>query len=323
MRLAKNLWYPVIECKEAGKKPFGARRLGIDMVFWRNTAGQIVAQVDRCPHLGASLALGSVRDGCITCPFHGMRFNAEGRCTRVPSMGAGASIPDALQARTFPTHEAHGFVWLWWGDAEPGATVPFFDELDSGWTWYTTQVEWPVNYTRAIENQLDVAHLAFVHRTTIGAGDRSRVDGPCVEVDESGIRVWVTNRRDDPSPPRTLAELTAASAGREPSLHLKFPGIWKLNISRGFKNFIAFVPIDEGRMLYYLRSYLPRRWGIRGWLFHRITRWSNRLVLGQDRRVVLTQTPINSLDSRDDHLVGADRAIIEYRRWLARNAVSD
>ncbi len=112
--------------------------------------------------------------------------------------------------------------------------------------------------------------------------------------------------------------LAALSAGREPSLHLLFPGIWKLNISPGFKNFIAFVPIDDGRMLYYLRSYLPARWGLLGWLFHRITRWSNRLVLGQDRRIVVTQTPACSLDARDDHLVGSDRAIIEYRRWLAR-----
>lgn len=321
MRLAKNFWYPVIESRDVGKKPFGARRLGMEMVFWRNTTGSIVAQVDRCPHLGASLSLGSVRDGCIVCPFHGLRFNAEGRCTRVPSMGAGASIPDTLHARTFPVREAHGFVWLWWGDAEPVASIPFFDELGSGWTWYTTLVEWPVSYTRAIENQLDVAHLAFVHRTTIGVGDRSRVDGPHVEVEGSGIRVWVTNRRDDSSPPRTMQELASASAGREPSLHLKFPGIWKLNISPRFKNFIAFVPIDEGRMLYYLRSYLPGSWGMAGWLFHRLTRWSNRVVLGQDRRVVMTQTPGNSLDSRDDHLVGADRAIIEYRRWLTRNAV--
>jgi phenylpropionate dioxygenase-like ring-hydroxylating dioxygenase large terminal subunit len=319
MRLARNFWYPVVESHEVRNRPLGARRLGMDLVFWRNGTGAIVAQADRCPHLGASLSLGSIQDGCLTCPFHGMRFNEAGRCTRVPSMGSAASIPDALQARTFRTREAHGFVWLWWGDEEPADTIPFFPEFGEGWTWYTTPVEWPVNYTRAIENQLDVAHLAFVHRTTIGAGGRCRVDGPHVEVDASGIRVWVSNRRDDAAPPRPLQELAAAAAGREPSLHLMFPGIWKLNIGSRFKNFIAFVPIDEGRMLYYLRSYLPARWGVAGWLFHRLTRWSNRMVLGQDRRVVATQTPVNSLDSRDDHLVGADRAIIEYRRWLERN----
>ena len=317
MRLAKNIWYPVAEGIEIRKKPRAARRLGMDLVFWRNAAGEVVAQEDRCPHLGASLSLGSIEGDCITCPFHGLRFDAQGRCTRVPSMGASASIPEALHARTFPTREAQGFVWLWWGDESPSANVPFFDEIASGWTWYTTQVEWPVNYTRAIENQLDVAHLAFVHRTTIGAGGRSRVDGPYVQTNHDGIKVWVTNRRDDGAPTRTAEELAAAAAGREPSLHLLFPGTWKLNISPGFKNFIAFVPIDEQRMLYYLRSYLPSRWGVLGWLFHRLTRWSNRLVLGQDRRVVVTQTPANSMDARSDHLVGADRAIIEYRKWLA------
>ena len=318
MRLAKNLWYPVVESREIRQKPRAARRLGIDLVFWRSATGEVVAQEDRCPHLGAALSLGTLEDDCLTCPFHGMRFNAQGRCTRVPSMGAAARIPDALHARTFTTREAQGFVWLWWGDEPASGDAPFFGEIASGWTWYTTQVEWPVNYTRAIENQLDVAHLAFVHRTTIGAGGRSRVDGPHVQADAAGIRVWVTNRRDNGGPPRDSAELATLSEGREPSLHLLFPGIWKLNISPGFKNFIAFVPIDEGRMLYYLRSYLPARWGVLGWLFHRITRWSNRLVLGQDRRVVVTQTPACSLDARDDHLVGADRAIIEYRRWLAR-----
>jgi len=319
MRLAKNLWYPVLESSAVRGKPVGARRLGIDMVFWRSASGEIVAQQDRCPHLGASLSLGSVEGGCITCPFHGLRFNTEGRCTLVPSMGAEARIPDALRALTFRTREAHGFAWIWWGDGEPAAAIPFFAEFDAGWTWCTTAVEWPVNYSRAVENQLDVAHLAFVHRTTIGAGDRSRVDGPYVESDDAGIKVWVSNRRDDGAQARDAEDLAAASAGRQPSLHLIYPGIWKLNISASFQNLIAFVPIEEGRMLYYLRSYLPSRWGVLGWLFHRITRWSNRLVLRQDRRVVITQTPQNSLDSRDDHLLGADRAIIEYRKWLARN----
>lgn len=319
MRLAKNLWYPVIEHREVGTRPLAARRLGIDMVFWRNADGDVVAQEDRCPHLGASLSRGTVEGGCISCPFHGMRFDTQGRCTRVPSMGAAARIPDALRARTFAARAAHGLVWVWWGDGTPSGEIPFFDEITRGWTWCTTQVEWPVNYTRAIENQLDVAHLAFVHRTTIGAGGRSRVDGPHVAADDTGIRVWVTNRRDAESPSSPAEVLAAASAGREPSLHLIYPGIWKLNISAGFKNFIAFVPIDEHRVLYYLRSYLPARWGLAGWLFHRFTRWTNRLVLGQDRRIVVTQTPSCSLDARDDHLVPADRAIIEYRKWLAAN----
>jgi phenylpropionate dioxygenase-like ring-hydroxylating dioxygenase large terminal subunit len=321
MRLPENHWYPVLESGELRRKPLGARRLGLDLVFWRDASGAAVVQQDRCPHLGAALSRGTVQDGCLTCPFHGMQFDGSGRCRHVPSMGSTATPPEVLRARTFPAREAHGFIWLWWGEAAPAAHVPFFDDLREGWTWNTTRVTWPVNCSRAIENQLDVAHLAFVHRTTIGAGGRSCVDGPHVESDATGIRVWVYNRRDDAAGSRSSEQLAALSRDRPPSLHLLFPGIWRLHISASFRNFIAFVPIDEGHVQYYLRSYLPRRWGVLGWLLHRLTRWSNRMVLDQDRRVVVTQTPPNSLDARDEHLVPADRAIIAYRRWLAGHAV--
>ncbi len=131
----------------------------------------------------------------------------------------------------------------------------FFPQLESGWNTHTTVVDWPVHYTRAIENQLDVAHLAFVHRTTIGAGRRSFVEGPHVEADDSGIKVWVSNRRDDGGPARSPAELATAAQGTEPGLHFLFPGVWLLNISARLKNFIAFVPINEHCTRYYLRSY--------------------------------------------------------------------
>ena len=40
--------------------------------------------------------------------------------------------------------------------------------------------EWSVQYSRVIENQLDVSHLAFVHYNTIGRGNRTLVNGPKV-----------------------------------------------------------------------------------------------------------------------------------------------
>ena len=30
-----------------------------------------------CPHKGADLSRMPVRDGCVTCPLHGLRFDAE------------------------------------------------------------------------------------------------------------------------------------------------------------------------------------------------------------------------------------------------------
>ena len=43
-------------------------------------AGEVHALDDLCPHSGGPLSEGPVADGCVTCPWHGARFElASGR----------------------------------------------------------------------------------------------------------------------------------------------------------------------------------------------------------------------------------------------------
>ena len=39
--------------------------------------GSVVAFGRRCPHEGADLAFGQVRDGEVVCPWHDLRFDAK------------------------------------------------------------------------------------------------------------------------------------------------------------------------------------------------------------------------------------------------------
>ena len=318
MKLAQDLWYPLLESRELGRVPRGIERLGERLVLWRTADGAAHAHADRCPHLGAALSGGKVRDDCLVCPFHGFEFGADGQCRHIPAVGRDGRIPKGMAVRSFTLREAHGLIWLWRGagrDTYP--EVPFFPELENGWRYGTVVVDWPVHYTRAIENQLDVAHLPFVHRTTIGAGNRTLVEGPHVEADARGIKVWVTNAPDDGRAPRDQAALAEAAEGNEPGLQFLFPGLWLLNISPRLKNFIAFVPIDESTTRYYLRVYHRHRNPIVARVFEFVMGLSNRFILDQDRRVVVTQTPADSSDAAHDRMIGADRAIAQYRRQLA------
>ena len=318
MRVPTDHWYPLLESRELRRKPLGLERLGRRFVFWRTADGRAQAHDDRCPHLGAALSGGTVRDDCLVCPFHGFAFDAGGACRHVPASGRDATIPHGLAVTRHEVRERHGFVWLWWGaprDTYPD--LPFFPEFeDAGWRSVTSVVDWPVHYTRAIENQLDVAHLAFVHRTTIGRGGQTRVHGPHVEADRGGIKVWTTNAVDDGTPAPSREALAAAAAGRPPSLHFLFPGLWRLVITERLKNVIAFVPINDGLTRYYLRLYHRHRNPLVARPFEWLMAVSNRFILDQDRRVVVTQTPPVSLDATDDRLVGADRAIVQFRRQL-------
>jgi phenylpropionate dioxygenase-like ring-hydroxylating dioxygenase large terminal subunit len=320
VQLPRNFWYPILEGRELQARPLGVERLGQRLVLWRTANGQAHAHLERCPHLGAALSGGKIQADQLICPFHGFAFDGQGACRHIPAMGQAGRIPGGMTLTGYPLREAHGFLWLWWGAAreEDGyPELPFFPTLASGWRYGTVIVDWPVHYTRAIENQLDVAHLPFIHRTTIGAGGRTFVDGPYVEADDTGIQVWVTNSRDAGRSSRSQAELSEAAAGREPGLHLLFPGVWLLNINPRLKNLIAFVPINAQTTRFYLRVY--HRW--HNPLLARPFEWlmglSNRFILNQDRRVVVTQTPPSSTDASEDRLIGADRAISQFRRLYA------
>jgi phenylpropionate dioxygenase-like ring-hydroxylating dioxygenase large terminal subunit len=319
MRLIENQWYPVLKAQEVGRKPVAFERLGQKLVFWRTDDGMPHANHDRCPHLGASLSHGKVSQDWLVCPFHGFAFDANGQCRHIPANGRQGKIPKGMEVASFTLREAHGLIWLWLGKArETYPPLPYFSELESGWRYGTVTANWSVHYTRAIENQLDVAHLAFVHRTTIGAGGRSFVDGPYVEADASGIKVWVSNFRDEGQQHSSQEELAKAASHKEPGLHFLFPGVWLLNISPRMKNFIAFVPVNERETRYYVRVYHR----IKNPLCAKVYEWfiglSNRFILDQDRRVVVTQTPLDSSQANDDRLIGADRAIIQFRRLLAK-----
>ena len=62
-------------------------RTGGAIAVLRDPAGQLRAYDDACPHAGASLSAGVVRDGCLVCPWHGWAFDAStGHCPDNPSI---------------------------------------------------------------------------------------------------------------------------------------------------------------------------------------------------------------------------------------------
>ncbi|WP_372509175.1 Rieske 2Fe-2S domain-containing protein [Actinomadura madurae] len=54
-----NQWYAILRSEDVGtRRPTGARRMGRELVLWRDTAGRLICQSARCPHKGANMADG-------------------------------------------------------------------------------------------------------------------------------------------------------------------------------------------------------------------------------------------------------------------------
>ncbi len=169
-------WFMVAESSEATGKPTALRYFGQDLVMYRGESGRVVVMEAYCPHMGTHLAKNEtsyvVLDGKqidgdgIRCPYHGWRFNADGKCDEIPY--SPAPIPEKACIKSWPVAEWGGCVFVW-NDEENGTPdydLPALPEWeDAAW------VNWQIDHLgvlnchpqEIIDNITDKAHLAPIH----------------------------------------------------------------------------------------------------------------------------------------------------------------
>jgi len=310
------MWIAVLSSREVKKgKLLAARRLSEDLVFWRDGDGRVNALRDLCPHRQARLSQGKVVHGNLQCPYHGFEFDGSGRARLVPAMGKASEPPDYLAVKSFPLYEGHGIIWLWYGEGKPDAPPKYFQDMD-GFNAHAEYAEtWDVSFPRAVENQLDVFHLPFVHYNTIGRGNRTLVNGPVVEqLDETSFVVYPFNQVDTGQRPKRASEVDVAAARNY--LSFIYPNLWENYITKNMRILAFFAPVDEERTVIYI-YYYPRFTGsslIDG-IAASAGMYFNEYVLHQDRRVVQGQRS----SVFGDKLIAADAPILLFRRMLFKD----
>lgn len=312
-----NQWYVVLESNEVKERPIGVTRLSEKLVFYRDSNKKVHCLKDQCVHRGVKLSLGHVHKDHLLCPFHGFEYNSKGQVDVIPAYGRTYQVPDRYKVSYYETYESGGFIYIYWGDPENIETKPgFFNDIDDQFSYGSMKEVWPVHYSRAIENQLDVVHVPFVHKSTIGRGEKYVVDGPLVEwVDKEKFEFFVYNRKEDGSIAKKPQDMPKANRETDFRLGFKFPNLWQNYIADNVRVLAAFVPIDEDHTMIYLRFYqsfmkIPLLRNI----VNSLAMIFNKKVLHQDRRVVVTQQPKKSMLKMEDTLIQGDLPILEYRK---------
>lgn len=167
----RNCWYVAAEAREIGSSPLGRLLLGEPVVLYRRQDGAPVALEDRCCHRRAPLHRGEVVGDALQCGYHGFTFGADGACIKVPGQ---ALPPRGARVRSYPLVERHRFVWIWMGDparADPSLIPDFHTNDAPGWAAASARMPVKANYLLLVENLLDLSHVGFVHKGTIGSDD--------------------------------------------------------------------------------------------------------------------------------------------------------
>jgi phenylpropionate dioxygenase-like ring-hydroxylating dioxygenase large terminal subunit len=311
-------WYVVMDSTQVRDKPVGVVRMGEKLVFWRGSSGKVSCFRDKCAHRGVQLSKGKVIGDHIQCPFHGLEYESSGRVTVIPANGKNTPVTDRFRVLSYPTYEAHSLIWIWWGENPPENLQPplFFTDIDDSFSYSRIYDYWNAHYSRVIENQLDAAHLPFVHYNTIGRGNRTIVDGPVFQWLEGDMfYVFVLNRVDDGTPPLKPEQMPAPDPVKDFKLEFIFPNLWQNYFNEKARIVVAFVPVDQENTILYLRFYQKFiRVPVLSKLIMRLFTPLNLIITHQDRRVVVTQQPKASALQIGEQLFQADRPIIEYRR---------
>lgn len=205
----KNYWYVAALTSEVGDTPLARTIAGEKIVLYRDTKGEIVALEDRCAHRQAPLSLGEVLGDNIQCGYHGLTFDRGGECVRVPSQ---KMIPPGTCVRPFPAAEKQGFVHLWMGDRKPTKDETPFDypfAATEGLNARYAALTGKFDYRLLIDNLMDLTHLGFTHKNTIGTGGVA--DSGKAKTERKGDRVFVTREMENIAPAPTHVEVTGYS----------------------------------------------------------------------------------------------------------------
>jgi phenylpropionate dioxygenase-like ring-hydroxylating dioxygenase large terminal subunit len=197
-----DAWYAAAFTQELRRQPLGRTLLGRETVLFRDAAGRACALGAACPHRGADLSRGRVIDGLLECPFHGWRFDGCGRCVRVPSQPAHVKLSPNARAPAFELREQQGILWIRTGVADGSrADPPAYPVLEPA-AGHRTVAAAPLlvhaPFLTVVEAALDLAHLPFVHRGSLGTGQSPLVARQHITVDSDGRGLDSQDDADSP-----------------------------------------------------------------------------------------------------------------------------
>lgn len=198
-----GFWYPIAYSNEVTDKPYATRLLDTDLVIYRSKDGGLTVARDLCLHRGAKLSMGWMDDENenIVCPLHGLHYNAEGQCTRIPSISdPKQKIPSKMCLKTYQVREYATMIWtclkpeaIW-----PMPEYPHLDKVAPGWLMFpilregqTRASVWNASASRHTENYNDIPHLSWVHMKTFGNRNRPEVPPYEVEHTDAGLTFTV------------------------------------------------------------------------------------------------------------------------------------
>ena len=158
------------------------RIMNENYTLFRGTNGRAQIIAERCAHRGALMHLGWVEEESIRCVYHGWKFDCTGQCIEAPAERAG--FERNVRIPVFPTGEAYGLIYGFFGDDQPPEFPPYPASAGEGIVDARPIERVPCNYLQSFENSMDEVHVAYTHSPG-GTHARLAEDLPLISAEET------------------------------------------------------------------------------------------------------------------------------------------
>jgi vanillate O-demethylase monooxygenase subunit len=189
-----NAWYACAYDVEVKNELLARTVCKHKLVLYRKLDGTVAILEDACWHRLLPLSKGRLNGDEVTCGYHGLVFNADGRCTRMPSQ---ETINPSACVRSFPVVEKHRFVWVWPGEAalaDPALVPDMHWNDDPAWAGDGKMIRVNCDYRLVLDNLMDLTHEAFVHGSSIGQAALAEAPFVAIHGDRTAtVTRWMEN----------------------------------------------------------------------------------------------------------------------------------
>ena len=314
----RNYWYALARSSEVLGAPLRRTLLGTHVVLWRDADTRLSALPDRCSHREAKLSLGVVKNGCIECPYHGWMFDADGKCTHVPSASDGVPPPPKAHLAPYHVQEKYGLVWVCLGT--PVADIPGVPHDDDP-SYRRINIDldhWKCSATRMTDNFLDITHFPYVHIGTFGRGQETTVPKIELEPLEGGFFGYAYEVFANNEAAGTVASgQGAAVVHRKMTSGFALPFLCRSTIDYdnglGHQLLLVSTPIDDENSYFTFVVWRNDDFSVPA---DEVTAF-DKAIGAEDKRMLETFEGVLPLDQTALVSVQADKCSVEWRRQFA------
>ena len=181
-------WYAVCPSEELKRnKIYFFSLYDQPILIFRDKNNHVKCVKNVCPHRGASFYEESLENDELTCPYHGAKFGSDGSCQNLGRLTCNHIIDDnydnyakKIHLYQYKTLEKDNYIFIHYAqnpnpDVENILEIQPIDKHElsnngfkiSEYACEEVLVDFKCDWSRIIENHLDILHIFWVHGNTI------------------------------------------------------------------------------------------------------------------------------------------------------------